>query len=204
MEHLNQSAAYAELGPNPRSTSTAPAAPPRKPSAKTITLIGELGLRYSPSAQADREAHSAALALLTRDLADVPPSILAQAIDQWVRQSRFMPKASELVELCKAIVCRAMPEPQPSGHLSLYAIDREEHIRRSAARSQREVEEAIAWVRRVKLDNGYPVSPLPPPLSRDELDRMTPETVAMGLKYGFLRRVDGRLVEAPLLLSEAA
>lgn len=66
-------------------------------------IVGELGLRYRPSAQTDLEAHAARIALLSCDVADIPAPILKRAADQWARQSRFMPTAAELVELCKEI-----------------------------------------------------------------------------------------------------
>lgn len=67
-------------------------------------MIGELGLRYRPSAQADLEAHAAAIALLTCDVADIPIAHLERASQEWVRTKPFMPKASELVELARASV----------------------------------------------------------------------------------------------------
>jgi hypothetical protein len=64
-------------------------------------IIGELGLRYRPSAQADLEAHAEALRLLSEDLHDVPPHLLEDAAKRWVRDNKFMPRASELVELAR-------------------------------------------------------------------------------------------------------
>lgn len=66
-----------------------------------LRLIGELGLRYRPSAAADLEAHAASIALLARDVADIPANYLAMAIEMWVKSSRFMPKASDLAEMAK-------------------------------------------------------------------------------------------------------
>lgn len=95
--------AFEELGPARRSNSgnVVPFAKPRKPSAKTERLIGELGLRYRPSAQADFEEHAASLALLAIDVADVPPDYLEMAVRKWSRESKFMPKASELIALAQ-------------------------------------------------------------------------------------------------------
>lgn len=92
-----------------RSTSTDADSPKSKPSGMHKRLIGELGLRYRPSAQADLEDHAAALALLTMDLADVPPRLLSLAIDQWVSESHFMPKASDLIDRAKAMLNPAKP-----------------------------------------------------------------------------------------------
>lgn len=98
---------YEELGPAQPSNSTnvVPFEKPKKRiSAKTERLIGQLGLRYRPSAQADIEEHAAALALLTADVADIPPHILDEAISRHVAQSPYMPKASELIALAKEVV----------------------------------------------------------------------------------------------------
>lgn len=90
--------------PTRLSTSTSPPKPslPRNPPAKIKALIAELGLRYRPTAQTDLQAHAALLALLTQDVADLPPDRLDRAIREWVRTQRFMPRAAELVALCQA------------------------------------------------------------------------------------------------------
>lgn len=67
-------------------------------------IIGELGLRYRPSAQADLVAHAEAIRLLTEDVSDVPPHLLEAAAQKWVRENKWMPKASELVELARGQV----------------------------------------------------------------------------------------------------
>lgn len=85
---------YEDIGPTRPSTSYAPRVPP-----KIARIVGELGLRYRPSVQADLEAHAASLALLSRDLADVDPARLGSAADHWARTEKFMPKASELRSL---------------------------------------------------------------------------------------------------------
>jgi hypothetical protein len=76
-----------------------------------MRLIGELGLRYRPAAQADLEAHAAAIALLARDLADIPAKYLEIAIRRHVLQSPFMPKAAELAALAQ----EAIKEDRPLG-----------------------------------------------------------------------------------------
>lgn len=88
------------------STYTERDAPRSRPSATHKRLIGELGLRYRPSAQADLESHAAGLALLATDLADIPVHLLDLAVRDWVRKSQFMPKASDLIELAQAhLIC---------------------------------------------------------------------------------------------------
>lgn len=42
------------------------------------------------------------LALLTQDVADMPPDRLDRAIRQWVRTQRWMPRAADLVAACQA------------------------------------------------------------------------------------------------------
>lgn len=105
------SPAYEELGPTRRLTSCEPARQQsrQKPPGEVLRLIGELGLRYRPSAQADLEAHAAAIALLARDLADVPVKYLDIAIRRHVLQSPYMPKAAELVALAQT----ALEEDRP-------------------------------------------------------------------------------------------
>lgn len=98
-------------GDKPRPTS--PPKPPPVPAA-IRNLIAELGLRYRPSSQADLEAHAGQLALLARDLADLPPKALAAAIDVWVKDSPFLPRASDLVTLAKRAI--EADRPRSSDH----------------------------------------------------------------------------------------
>lgn len=87
---------YAELGPIRRSTSSEAQ---QQNLAEIKKLVAHLGLRYRPSTQTDLEAHAALLALLVVDVAGVDHRDLAEAIKAHVRQSPFMPKACELIEL---------------------------------------------------------------------------------------------------------
>lgn len=64
--------------------------------------------------QADLEAHAASIALLCRDVADVPPALLDRAVEQWVRESVFMPKAADLVALAKGYLANARPASNAS------------------------------------------------------------------------------------------
>lgn len=82
---------------------------PGKPKRKNVPpavgrIIGELGLRYRPAVAADLEAHAEALRLLCEDVSDIPAHLLQAAADRWVRENRFMPKASELVALARGQV----------------------------------------------------------------------------------------------------
>ena len=159
-----------------------------------MRMIGELGLRYRPSAQADLEAHAAAIALLARDVADIPPAYLRQAIDQWVRRSPFMPKASDLVSLAQ----QALSAAQPVDHAATsreFAIDQEVRERRYRARTRDEIEDVWTWERKERHEAGLHLAPLAPPFSREELDNMPDHIAALGLKCGHLVRIDRRLVE---------
>jgi hypothetical protein len=85
--------------PDPALDLSEPRVPP-----KIARIISELGLRYRPSVQADLEAHAATLALLTRDVAHMKPDTLERACArQWAQQSPYMPKAAELISLCRAL-----------------------------------------------------------------------------------------------------
>jgi hypothetical protein len=44
------------------------------------------------------------LALLARDVADIPPRFLDFAIRRWVGSSPFMPKASDLIALAQSAI----------------------------------------------------------------------------------------------------
>ncbi len=61
----------------------------------------ELATRYRPTNQADIEPFEAKVALLTKDLAHVNPQALKAAADEWARRERWLPKASELIDLIK-------------------------------------------------------------------------------------------------------
>lgn len=77
------------------STCSTPPKPKYVP-AKITSLISRLGLRFEPSVKSDLEAHAARVALLAEDLADADPNKLSAAIDQWVRDWPYMPKASDM------------------------------------------------------------------------------------------------------------
>jgi hypothetical protein len=50
------------------------------------------------------EAHKAKLAALAADCSHLPPTHLDRAIREWAQKSPFLPKASELIELCRSYV----------------------------------------------------------------------------------------------------
>mgnify|MGYP000220383671 CR=1 FL=1 len=95
----NQATPYTEPGPTPSWTHTE--RPASKLNAKIFKIVSELGIRYRPLTQADQEAHTLQVALLTKDLADVSPPVLALAADEWSKTQRYMPRAYDLLEMCR-------------------------------------------------------------------------------------------------------
>jgi hypothetical protein len=61
----------------------------------------ELATRYRPNNAAENEPFQAKVALLTKDLAHVNPHALKAAADEWAQRERWLPKASELIDLIK-------------------------------------------------------------------------------------------------------
>lgn len=87
--------AWADLGPTRPLPSSEPQQPP---SARTIEIVGKLGLRYPPANSVDRDAHAARVALLAEDCADIPAEWLDVAAREWAKGEPFMPRACELRE----------------------------------------------------------------------------------------------------------
>lgn len=92
-----------------RSTNSRPIDP------MTKRLISELGLRYPPTSRQDEEGRAGLLALLTKDVADIPVSLLDGAVKEWTRTKAFMPKASELRNLAQTLMVKANIERQHRG-----------------------------------------------------------------------------------------
>lgn len=105
---------YVDRAPTQALTSGGTQSQTSKPPAAIRKLIAELGFRYRPSAAADLEAHAAAIALLAADLADVPPHLLQQAIRSWSLKSPYMPKAADLIGLCREISAPSRPKKEAS------------------------------------------------------------------------------------------
>lgn len=61
----------------------------------------ELATRYRPNRPEELEPFQARIALLTKDLAHVNPHALKGAADEWARRERWLPKASELIDLIR-------------------------------------------------------------------------------------------------------
>lgn len=98
---------WEDINPTRSSQPTSKPVPTLLPTALHRKLILELGLRYRPVSSAQLEAHNATLSALMIDVADLPPHLLQRAIEAHVRESRFMPKASELIARAKSYVDKA-------------------------------------------------------------------------------------------------
>jgi hypothetical protein len=92
--------AWEDLGPTQRLRSSEP---PPQPSARTLEIMGKLGLRYPPASSVDRDSHAARVALLAEDCADLDPEWLDEAARQWAKDEPFMPRACEIRERAIAI-----------------------------------------------------------------------------------------------------
>lgn len=115
-----------------------------------LELVTELGLRYLPSSQADKQAHAARVGLLAQDVADVNPLKLRLAIAHWVKSRPYLPKASELRLIAESL------EEQPLTDLYAFCADRN------------------AWAERMGMDWWYRVvsRDLPDGTPRREVEKL--------------------------------
>lgn len=76
---------------------------PQQPNAHPLIrqAVLELATRYRPNRPEELEPFQARIALLTKDLAHVNPQALKDAADEWARRERWLPKASELIDLIR-------------------------------------------------------------------------------------------------------
>jgi hypothetical protein len=117
MEHLDNpilNSAWRDTGPvlpSPSSPAPTKMSEPRV-SAETKRIIGELALKFPASAALSPTEHAAQLALLCRDLIDVEPRFLRHAAEQWSRENKWMPRASELRDLARSL---AIPKSSNGG-----------------------------------------------------------------------------------------
>ena len=123
--------------------------------------------------------------------ADEVEAVIGTIIADGVRPSQLTTEVMKRVQAKRAI--KYIPASRASS--IAWQIDQESQRRRGDARTKEEVEDAFHWERNRRIENGLHVEPLQPPLTRKELDEMQPEARSLGLKYGFLKRVDGRLEE---------
>lgn len=127
------------------------------------------------------------LGINAEEVAAVAPQVIAKV----VRHQQIVHEISDAVH-----EKRARKFSPPGAKASpRYWIDAEAQIRRGQARTKEEIEDAFQWERNRLIEAGLHVEPLQPPLTRHELDDMPAATASLGIKYGYLRRVDGKLVE---------
>lgn len=60
-------------------------------------------MRYPPNSSTSEEDRETQVLLLASDVADIHPNLLKAASAEWVRTKGFMPKASELRNLCAGL-----------------------------------------------------------------------------------------------------
>jgi hypothetical protein len=108
------------------------------------------------------------------------------------RPAQIVPEISRLVDERRKRARKTAEYGSPSPE---WRIDLEAQERRGRAHNQEEVEAAWQWERNARIEAGLHVAPLEKPLNRQELDNMPGHVAALGLKYGFLKRENGHLVE---------
>lgn len=110
------------------------------------------------------------------------------------RPAQIVPEISRLVAERRRNL-RDASDDQPTRAALTARIDREAMERRGKAKTRQEIDDAVDWERRARIDAGLPVASPAKPLSMDELEAMRSDMVSLGLKSGFLERRNGRLVE---------
>ena len=96
----------------PVQTDTSHQSRPPKPNADTLRIIRSLDMRFPPNFATSERDREAQVLLLASDLRDIHPRLLQAAADEWVRTKAFMPKASELRNLCATIKERGKGEDE--------------------------------------------------------------------------------------------
>lgn len=181
-----------ELGPTHSSLPTV--TPLRRSAPPAIKrLILELGLRYRPTSPDALEAHTVKLAALTSDCADIPANMLERAVTKWVRQEKFMPKASELIRLAREELQGQVGSHPADSHQNAVILANRYNARLAEQNSQ------LMW--HIGPNNELKLAPIgeqpkyAPPLTREELDNLPADMVSLGLANGFLERRGGKLCE---------
>jgi hypothetical protein len=109
------------------------------------------------------------------------------------RHSQIVPEIAKLVAQKRSRSQHHEPNP--------CAAEREigmkaDEMRAAARKDKRKLSDAFEWERQARIDAGLAVRPYPKPLTRIELDNLTPDMKRLGLNSGFLEYRDGRLIEA--------
>lgn len=110
------------------------------------------------------------------------------------RPSQIVPAVAGLVADQRALSARMREAFDPRAAAER-RIAEEASERRHKARSQADVEAAWLWERDERKAAGLAVPTIEPPLSAAEIERIPAHVVGFGLRTGFLKRVDERIVE---------
>lgn len=131
----------------PAPTDTSPPARTPRPSAETIKIIRSLDIRFPPNIATSERDREAQVLLLASDLRDIHPRLLQTAADEWVRTKAFMPKASELRNLCVGIKERSRSSDERVKIGSRVAAQYNERL------AAEEEDKGIRWIYDAKADS---------------------------------------------------
>lgn len=147
MDIENQTEAWRDINPilspptAPKSTQTSQ---PKKAPAAIRALLVDMAARYRPTDPSRVAAHVEQLDLLASDLADAPTEKLRAAIAEWVRNSRWMPRASDLWDIIRRQATSAVSIIGPSEERLRYRVETGNRMLDEAGRID------VRWI----IDNG--------------------------------------------------
>lgn len=190
---------FAAPGQTLPSTSTSkPKQNSRQVPARIKDAVSKIGLRYRPTSQTDLAAHTAMLALLASDLADLPPDLLDRAIEDWAVRSPYMPKAYDLVQLAKGY----LDKPSKPSAATPNDWETKAHAANDALGARQDGRRDIRWVAthegiELQFDQSYR-APMDKFMDRldayeidqREVDRMPERWRKIAEERGYLRRMD--------------
>lgn len=174
-------------------------------SAATTKIIAEIGLRYRPAATVDLPDHHSRLAMLAQDLADIPPDLLERAARDHARQSNFMPKAAELIELAQGYVngaaSNSMGLQEQCDVLNAMRWVRARNVRYEI-RTHPSGTKIIEPIPHHWPDEGHSGRSTTPPLTSTQIEKlahggpMSQALFSLGKKLGYIKFNDGRWVDS--------
>jgi hypothetical protein len=109
------------------------------------------------------------------------------------RHSQIVPEIVRLVVYNRANAHRSQAPQSP--YSAEMAINQEAELRRKAACGRDEIEAAFEWERAARNAARLSVRAPEPPFRAQELENMSPEIVALGMKLGFMNRQGKNVVE---------
>lgn len=157
-------------------------------------LVAELGLRYPITSQTDAPAHASRLALLAMDLRAMPPHVLKQSIERYVviPGKNFLPKAAELVEIARSIIEREQSNQRKhptdlDGYVQWFNENHTFARARIVLKKKEPGDDPDAPPERLMdIEPRYQPSPAAPPLTDEEIRKMPPWIISMGITIGDL------------------